>query len=116
MKSVLEDWKFELIPNTHSKLLRNFNFIGEQMLMKMEIGTTRKVKMYNNLCNPFKYDLCCATLCGADFVFKREKRAQRRSYLKRLQCSDFTDLIIGAMIGYQIFRSSCETPRDHSRN
>ena len=53
MKSVLEDWKFELIPNTHSKLLRNFNFIGEQMLMKMEIGTTRKVKMYNNLCNPF---------------------------------------------------------------
>ena len=28
--------------------------------------------------------LCNASVCGADFVFKREKRAQRRSYLKGL--------------------------------
>ena len=46
MLSVREDWKFELIPNTHSKLLQNINFIGEQMLMKMEIGTMQKVKLY----------------------------------------------------------------------
>ena len=41
-----------------------------------------------NLCNPFKHDLRCASLCGVDFVFKRErreKRAQRRSCLKGLQ-------------------------------
>ena len=41
-----------------------------------------------NLCNPFNSDLRCASLCGVDFVFKkerREKRAQWRSYLKGFQ-------------------------------
>ena len=41
-----------------------------------------------NLCNPFKYDLRCASLCGVELVFtkeRREKGAQRRSSLKGLQ-------------------------------
>ena len=39
----------------------------------------------NNLCTPFKHDFRCSSLCGVDFVFKREKRAQRRSCLKGSQ-------------------------------
>ena len=47
----------------------------------------KNFKTYH-LCNPFKYELRCASFCGVEFAFKREireKRAQRRSYLKGLQ-------------------------------
>ena len=43
---------------------------------------------YNNQCAPFKYDIRCASLCGVEFVAikeRREKRAQRESYLKGVQ-------------------------------
>ena len=43
------------------------------------------ITIYYNLCNPFKYDLRCASLCGVEFVVtkeRREKRAQRESCLK----------------------------------
>ena len=36
----------------------------------------------NNLCNPFEHDLRCASLCGVDFVFKRERREKRVQRLK----------------------------------
>ena len=42
----------------------------------------------NNLCTPFKYDIRCASFCGVEFVVtkeRREKRAQRESYLKGVQ-------------------------------
>ena len=38
-----------------------------------------------NICTSFKYDIRCASLCGVEFVVtkeRREKRAQRESYLK----------------------------------
>ena len=38
-----------------------------------------------NPCTPFKHDIRCASLCGVEFVFtkeRREKRAQRESCLK----------------------------------
>ena len=30
--------------------------------------------MTSNLCNPFKYDLRCASFCGVEFVFTKERR------------------------------------------
>ena len=41
-----------------------------------------------NLCYPFSPDVRCASLYGVEFVFtkeRREKKAQRRSGLKRLK-------------------------------
>ena len=34
----------------------------------------------DNLCNPFKHDLRCASLYGVDFVFKNERRERGRIF------------------------------------
>ena len=55
------------------------------------------IQLTFNLCTPFKYDIRCASLCGVDFVVtkkRREKRAQRKSYLKGVQRLQTTNLVV----------------------
>ena len=63
--------------------------------MRNVVGNIEKLEILilesptpDNLCTPFKYDIRCASLCGVEFVVtkeRREKRAQRESYLKGVQ-------------------------------
>ena len=69
-----------------------FQCLCERVISKPGYGINY-VSFYN-LCNPFKHDLRCASICGVEFVFpkeRREKRAQRRSWLKGLQSVTYRD-------------------------
>ena len=45
---------------------------------KLSLNCNLSLNCY--LCNPFKYDLRCASLYGVDFVFKNERRERGRIF------------------------------------
>ena len=40
------------------------------------VGIADSAMVKYNLCNPFKHDLRCASLCGVEFVFPKERRGK----------------------------------------
>ena len=56
--------------------------------MKMEYLSFKKLILryvLYNLCNPFNPDLCCAFLCGVEFVFKQERRGKESAAKVRIE-------------------------------
>ena len=54
-----------------------FSDFGTQILSKPEVVSEFYnfcISLFYNLCNPFKHDLRCASLCGVEFVFKKDRR------------------------------------------
>ena len=87
--------KFLIKSDTYQLRVCRLGMFYPSWKAQLQVGTNISIRKHfliskriYNLCNPFKYDLRCASLCGVEFVFTKERRengAQRRSYFKGLQ-------------------------------
>ena len=73
--------KFLIKSDTYQLRVCRLGMFYPSWKAQLQVGTNISIRKHfliskriYNLCNPFKYDLRCASLCGVEFVFTNERR------------------------------------------